>query len=66
MVCLPRVVRSITFFANVTVHCVCFDDWCKPAIVGAVKPPLACHPDRVTVAFTFDGFRAHVTVVVEA
>ena len=66
MVGLPRVVGSITFFAYVTVRCVRFHYWCKPAVVRAIQCPFACHPGRVAVAFTFDGFRAYVAVVVEA
>jgi len=63
---LPRVVRSVAFATNVTVRCVGFHYWCKPAVVGAIQCPLACHPGRVTVAFTFDGFGAYVAIVVEA
>jgi len=66
VVCLPGVVRSLAFTTNVTVRCVRFDDWCKPPVVGAIQCPLACHPGRVSVAFTFDGFGAYVAVVVEA
>jgi len=65
VVCLPWVVRSLAFTTNVTVRCVRFHYWCKPPVVGAVKGPLACHPGRVAVAFTFDGFRAYVAIVVQ-
>jgi hypothetical protein len=66
VVCLPRVVGFVAFMTDVAVCCVCFDDWCKPAIVGAVKSALTLYPYRISVALFFSRLRAPVTVVVEA
>ena len=50
MISLPRVAFNESFSAQVTVCCVCFDDWCESPVVGAIQPPLTLYPYRVCVA----------------
>lgn len=63
MVGLPRVAFNESFSAQVTVCCVCFDDWRESPIVGAVQSPLTLYPYRVGIPASLYCFLAGVAIV---
>ena len=66
MVGLPGVILNESFSAQMTVRCCCLDDWCKPAVVGAVESPLTLYPYRVSVPLFFFCFFAGRAVIIFA